>query len=147
MSARPTSIRIPDETRAAIEETCRRTGRDFSSVANEMLAEAVKMRRIPGIAFADGAIGRIARIAGTGVEVFEVAKTHREVGGDLARLRAAYHWLSEQQLRAALAYAQAYPEEIAEQLSEEDRWMPEEVWGRYPFTAPGDAAGGPPEHL
>ena len=136
MPAKPASIRIPEETRRAIDEACRRTGRDFSSVANEMLAEAVKMRRIPGIVFADGASGRLARVAGTGIEVFEIVKSYRELDQDWDRLREAYHWLSEQQLRAALAYAAAYPDEIEAQLAAEDRWSAEAIWTRYPFTAP-----------
>jgi uncharacterized protein (DUF433 family) len=136
MSGRPVSLRIPDEVRAAIEDTVRCTGRDFSSVANEMLAEAVKMRRVPGIVFADSPVGRIARVAGTGVEVFEVIRTDRDVGHDWDRLRQAYHWLSENQLRAALAYASAYPEEIERRLRDDERWTPEAIWSRYPFTKP-----------
>jgi antitoxin component of RelBE/YafQ-DinJ toxin-antitoxin module len=53
MANSPVSLLIPAETRAAIDAVVRRTGRDFSNVANEMLTEAVKMRRIPGIVFAD----------------------------------------------------------------------------------------------
>lgn len=137
MSTRPRTIRIPEEVCTAIEETVRRTGRDFSSVANEMLTEAVKMRRIPGIVFADGPMGRRACVAGTGIDVFEVIRTYRELGGDWERLKTAYHWLSEQQLRAALAYARAYPEEIEERLAEEDRWTPESLRAQFPFAAPG----------
>jgi hypothetical protein len=36
-----------------------------------LLTEAEKMRRVPGIAFADGTSGRVPRIAGTGLEVFK----------------------------------------------------------------------------
>lgn len=136
MATRPMSIRIPEETRQTIEETCRRTGRDFSSVANEMLTEAVKMRRIPGIVFADGPSGRVARVAGTGIEVFEVIMSYRGMESDWERLKAAYHWLDERQLRAALAYAEAYPEEIEEMIQADERWTPEAVWTKYPFTRP-----------
>ncbi|MBI2940548.1 MAG: DUF433 domain-containing protein [Chloroflexi bacterium] len=138
MGGRPESLRIPEEVRAAIDETVRRTGRDFARVANEMLAEAIKMRRIPGIVFADGPAGRVARIAGTGLEVFEVIGAHRAMDESWERLRQAYHWLSEHQLRAALAYASAYPDEIESRLKEEDRWTPETVWATYPFTKPRD---------
>ena len=138
MSSRAVSLRIPEEIRAAIDDTMRRSGRDFSSVANEMLAEAVKMRRIPGIVFADGPAGRVARIAGTGLEVYEVVRAHREMGEDWQRLREAYHWLSEHQLRAALAYATAYSDEIEARLREEAGWTPEAVWASYPFTKPLD---------
>src|SRR5919198_5830930 len=94
----PVSLRIPEETRAAIQEAMRRTGRDFSSVANEMLTEAVRMRRIPGIVFADGPTGRRARVAGTGIDVFEIVRDYRTMGADWAQLRRAYHWLDERQL-------------------------------------------------
>lgn len=136
MRVQPTTLRILPETRAAIEEIVRRTGRDFSSVANEMLDEAVRMRRIPGIVFADGPWGRRARVAGTGIDVFEVIRTFREVGEDWERLKAAYHWLSELQVRAALAYAKAYPEEIERRLSMEGDWTPGRVKVEYPFTDP-----------
>ena len=136
MSSKPVSLRIPDPIRAAIQDTVRRTGRDFSSVANEMLSEAVKMRRIPGITFADGPAGRRARVAGTGIEVFEVVQSYRSVEQAWDRLRQVYHWLSEHQLRAALAYAEAYPEEIEERLRAEEYWTPERVWSTYPLMRP-----------
>lgn len=136
MRTRPVSLRLPEPVRTAIEEAVRRTGRDFSSVAIEMLAEAVKMRRIPGIAFADGPAGRVARVSGTGLEVYEVVCVYREMGEEWARLREAFHWLTEHQLRAALAYAAAYPEEIEERLRDEERWTAETLWRSYPFTRP-----------
>lgn len=135
-TAKPVSIRIPEETRHTIEETAHRTGRDFSSVANEMLSEAVKMRRIPGITFADGPLGRVARIAGTGIEVFELIKAYREMEEDPKRLREAFHWLSDIQLRAALAYAEAYPDEIEARIAMDASWAPERIWEAYPFTRP-----------
>ena len=136
MATKVASIRIPEETRRAIDESCRRTGRGFSAVANEMLGEAVKMRRIPGIAFADSPSGREAIVAGTGLGVFEIISAYRGMEQSWERLREAFHWLGEQQLRAALAYTEAYPEEIEDRLAQEERWTPEEVWSRYPFTRP-----------
>jgi hypothetical protein len=58
------------------------------------------------------------------------------MGADWANLRQAYHWLDERQLRAALAYAEAYPEEIEARLAAEEHWTPERVWQTYPFTGP-----------
>jgi uncharacterized protein (DUF433 family) len=131
-----TSLRIPDETREVIESNARRSGRDFSSVANEMLAEAVKMRRVPGVLFADSPLGRIAQIAGTGLAIWEIVRTFREVSDDSGRLQAAYHWLTERQLRAALAYAAAYSEEIESRIAEEVLLESQEIWRQYPFLAP-----------
>lgn len=132
----PVSLRIPAETRAAIDAVVRRTGRNFSNLANEMLTEAVKMRRIPGIVFTDSPNGRIARIGGTGLGVWEVIAQYQSLGQDRDRLRRSYHWLSDEQLRAALAYAAAYPEEIEAALADNAAWTPERVWATYPFTKP-----------
>lgn len=136
MRTRPTTLRIPAATREGIELAARRSGRDFSGVANEMLSEGVKMRRVPGVLFADSARGRVAQVAGSGLAVFEVVKAYREVEGDWVKLQAAYHWLSERQLRSALAYAEAYSDEIERALAEDAGATPEEVWRRYPFTRP-----------
>ena len=136
VKTQPVSLHIPEDMRAEIEAIARRSGRDFSSVAEEMLVEAIKMRRIPGIVFADSTSGRVARVAGTGLEVFEIVRAFRDMDENWERLRTAYHWLSEHQLRAALAYAAAYPEEIEERLRADERWTPETLWATYPFTRP-----------
>ena len=135
-SGAPVSLRIPDEIRGQIEDTARRTRRTFSSVALEMLEEATRMRRIPGIVFADGPAGRRARLAGTGVDVFEVVGTYRDLGEDWEKLAAWYDWLDRRQLRAALAYAEAYPEEIERRLASEEQWTPEHTAAKFPFTRP-----------
>jgi hypothetical protein len=90
MIAHPASWRIPPEARQGIEEIARRTGRDFSSVANEMLSEGVKMRRIPGITSTDSASGRVARLAGRNTKVFEIVAALRAVNGDWERLCLAF---------------------------------------------------------
>jgi uncharacterized protein (DUF433 family) len=84
----------------------------------QSLIEADRMRRIPGIVFADGAAGRRARIAGTGIEVFEVIQQYLNVDRDWGQTQEAYHWLTPEQLSAAIAYYTAYPEEIDEWLTE-----------------------------
>jgi hypothetical protein len=136
MCKRAVSVQIPDDVHAAIEETGAQTGRDFSSIASEMLSEAVKMRRFPGIVFVDGLLGRTARLEGTDVDLFRIAATFNRVGGDWARLSKAYQHLSEQQLRTAMVYADANRVEIDEQMDEDDRRAIEAVWAQYPTTKP-----------
>lgn len=79
------------------------------------------MRETPGIVFADGAAGRRARIAGTGIDVFELIKAYYELGQDENKLREALDWLTEAQLKAALSYYRANPLEIDARLREEER--------------------------
>lgn len=137
MRAVPKTVRMPEEVLGPIEDECRRTGHDFSTVVNQRLLESNKMRRIPGIVFADSPSGgRIARVAGTGIEVFEVVQAYGSVDKSWERLKESFDWLSDTQLRAALAYAEAYREEIEERIRRDERWTPEAVWERYPFMRP-----------
>ena len=137
MAAVPKTIRMPDEVRLPLEEEAHLARRDFSSVANEVLLEGIKMRRIPGVVFADSPSGgRVARVAGTGLEVFEVVQAYRSMENSWARLKVSFDWLSDTQLKAALAYAEAYPEEIEERIRRDEQWTADEAWRRYPFMSP-----------
>jgi len=97
-------------------------------------AEALRRRRIPGVVFGDSPSGREALLVGTGLGVHEIVRTYRDVDENWSRLQTAYHWLSEQQLRAALAYAAAYPDDIERLLKLDEAWTPERVRAEYPFT-------------
>lgn len=138
MGKRPVSLRIPEDIYAATEEEARRKSRDFSSVANEMLTEAVRMRRIPGIVFGESATGRVAMIAGTGLKVWLVIEQYRAMGENWEHFKKGYPWLNDFQLRAALAYAEAYPEEIDEHIRRNEYWTPERLYETYPFMKPPD---------
>jgi uncharacterized protein (DUF433 family) len=98
--------------------------------------EAEKMRRVPGIIFVDGFSGRRARIAGTGLEVFEIILNYRAVGEDWGQLKECFPWLSDEQLRAAVTYYETYPDEINAELEDNARYTPEYVYEKYPFTRP-----------
>ncbi len=99
------------------------------------LTEADKMKRVPGIIFADGPAGRRARIAGTGLDVFEIIKAHQIMGNKRSRLDTAFHWLTCEQLDAALAYYAAFPEEIDARLAEEDEVTPELLRSLFPTNS------------
>jgi uncharacterized protein (DUF433 family) len=115
-----------------IASTCASEGFFSFSGGIELLAEAIKMRRCPGIVFADGPAGRRARIAGTGLDVWEVIATYQSVGREIARVRQAYHWLSDPQLRAALGYYAAYPDEIDRRIALNERWTEERLLAQHP---------------
>jgi uncharacterized protein (DUF433 family) len=132
------SLRIPVETVKGIEEVADVANRDFSAIANELLEEAVRMRRCPGIVFTTGPAGRRATVAGTGIDVWEVIGEYRAFDRDVRRLQRRYHWLSEPQLRAAVNYYGLYPREIDERLARETGLTPERIHRASPFMrAPG----------
>src|SRR4030042_451766 len=127
------SLRLPPETMKEIEQMAKETGQDFSNVTKDLLQEAIKMRRCLGILFAEGTSGRRARVAGTGIEVWEMIGTYKSVKQDLKRLQKAYHWLSREQLRAALGYYMASPQEIDQLIEQNERWNEEKIRDRHPF--------------
>lgn len=129
------SMRIPKEIVAEIQGIAERSGKDFSTITKELLQEAIRMHRCPGIVFAEGVTGRRARIAGTGLAVWEVIATHKSVGEDFDRLRSAYHWLNDLQLRSALGYYRAYPKEIDALIDQNKGWTKESIHRTYPFLA------------
>jgi uncharacterized protein (DUF433 family) len=131
-------IEIPEEIGAALEEIARQADQDVASLAAEMLTEAIKMRRVPGIVFADGATGRRARIGGTGIEVFEVIDVYELVGRDRLELRRHFGWLNKFQLDMAVAYYEAFPDDIRPRLKSDEQVQAEmeELWAKYPRTSP-----------
>jgi uncharacterized protein (DUF433 family) len=130
------SLRLPPETLHEIEQMAKDTGRDFSGVTLDLLDEAIKMRRCPGIVLAEGVSGRRARVAGTGIEVWEILANYQGLGENFARLKKTFHWLSPDQLRAALGYYAAYPGEIDELIARNQVWDSQTIKKRHPLMAP-----------
>src|SRR5688500_17230898 len=139
MSTRARGLRLPEELQWEIEREMRLRQATFSEVATSLLREAMRMRRVPGIVFMDGPVGRRASIAGTGLDVWEVIATFKSVGEDRERLETSYEWLSGRQLSAALAYYGLYPREIDARIEEEEYWTPERLYNEFPFVRPDDA--------
>lgn len=137
MSTVQKSLRIPEETIKEIEALAKASKKDFTAVANELLEEAVKVHRCPGIVFTEGVSGKRARVAGTGIEVWEVVATYRSAAEDFERLSKSYHWLTVQQLKSALGYYSLYTAEIDAIMAENEALTPEEIRKRYPFLAAG----------
>jgi uncharacterized protein (DUF433 family) len=104
-------------------------------MAKDLMAEVAKLRRVPGIIFADGPSGRRARVAGTGIDVFEIIDSYHQVGDDWKHLKQSFDWLSEEQLRAALAYYAAFPVEIDESVRSNQEPL-ENFWLEHPSSRP-----------
>lgn len=129
MSTVQRSFRIKEPILREIERI--RNNKAANALANELLEEALKMRRCPGVIFSQGITGRRARIAGTGVEVWEAVYEYQIVGKDVKALKKALPHLTERQLIAALNYYRAYPEEINELIQSNEAITPGTVEGRF----------------
>jgi uncharacterized protein (DUF433 family) len=131
------SLRMSDTLAQAITDAAEATGRDFTAVATELLSEAIAIRQCPGIAFMDGATGRRAILAGTGLDVWEVVYAYEHLDRSFDALRQAFSHLTEAQLRAALSYAVLYPEDIRRRIMANDAWTPERLARELPiFVSP-----------
>lgn len=139
MSTVQKSLRMSEPLAQAITDVAEATGRDFTSVATELLSEAIAMRRCPGIAFMEGTTGRRAIIAGTGIDVWEVVYVYEHASRDFEELRQAFSHLTDLQLRAALGYAILYPGEVRRRIAENDAWTPERLAQELPIFVPPQA--------
>jgi len=135
MRTKARGLRLPEDLERQIEQQGRERGQSWSSAALDLLSEGVRMRRAPGILFADGPVGRRAVVAGTGLDVWEVIRTWQDAGTSFDETRANYPWLSEVQVRAAIAYYELYPVEIDERLKREREWTAERIRKELPFAA------------
>jgi uncharacterized protein (DUF433 family) len=129
------SLRIPEKLDREISREIEFRGeRDWSKGAISLMEEALRASRVPGIVFVQRRDGRRPAIAFSGLEVWEIIATWNEAEESWQGLMDAYPELSENQLRAAVAYYRAYPDEIDERLAREAYWTPERVAEELPFT-------------
>src|SRR6266478_3683334 len=93
--------------------------------------EGICMRECPGIYFATEPTGRTAKIAGTGLAVWEVLRdfVHDQ---NVERLRQAYAQLSDAQVTAALMYYTRYPEKVTREVEMNAALTPDALERRYP---------------
>jgi uncharacterized protein (DUF433 family) len=115
------TLRFRRELRSEIDRIARRSRRSFSEVTQDLLEEALRMRKCPGIYFHDEPAGREAKIAGTGLGVWEVISVCKTGPKKVTTLKKHFHWLSEAQIKAALTYYHAWPQEIDDLVEDNQR--------------------------
>jgi uncharacterized protein (DUF433 family) len=124
-------MRLRLSLRERLEVWAERDRRSVSEVAHELLEEALRMRDCPGIYFAAEPAGRTAKIAGTGLAVWEVLRDF--VGDeDVPAVREAFPQLSQSQITAALLYFRRYPDEIRHEVDANAALTPDALEQRYP---------------
>jgi uncharacterized protein (DUF433 family) len=128
------SLRVPEPLENEIKrELARRGVREWSAGVLQLIDEAVRVSRAPGIVFVDAWDGRRAALAFSGLEIWEIIAFWKERGENWEVFRKEFEELSEQQLRAAVNYYKLYPAEIDARLAKEEYWTPERLAAEYPF--------------
>jgi uncharacterized protein (DUF433 family) len=124
-------MRLRSSIRHSLELWAERAHRSVSEIAQELIEEGIRMRECPGIYFLSEPAGRTAKIAGTGLAVWELLRdfVHDD---DAERLRHAFPQLSRPQLTAAVMYYARYPEEIRREVEANAALTSEVLEHRYP---------------
>jgi len=120
-----------------VRQEAQRLRRSRSSIVELYTAEAIRMRRYPGIAFRGDDHHRRAWVLGTGLDVWEIVALRRDF--DSERKLADEYDLPPGQIRIALAYYDEFATEIDEQLAL-GRRSEDELNTRYPFIQSFEAA-------
>ncbi len=127
----PFSVRFTMSTDRTVEEEARRTRRSKSAVVEALTEEAVRTRRFPGIAFRGDDARRRPWVIGSGLDVWEIIHMLEDFGSIKRLVKETQ--LNERQVRLALAYRDAYPDEIMDAIAENRR--PADEWLLlYPFV-------------
>jgi uncharacterized protein (DUF433 family) len=110
------SLRLPEDVARELDFQAMRQKRAFASIVEEYLREAIATRRYRQVVFVGMEGDRRAHLAGSGLDVWEIALLLESVEGDVSRLRASFDATPSEQLDEALQYIQDHPEEIARRL-------------------------------
>lgn len=130
MKGQPFSVRLEEETERLVDAEARRTRRSKSAVVEAFTEEAARTRRFPGIAFRGDDARRRAWVIGSGLDVWEVVQMVKEF--ESVEKLVAETQLTPPQVRLALAYRQAYPEEVEQAIADNRRPL-DELRTLFPF--------------
>ena len=111
------SCRIDEGHAALLARQAKRRHLEVSTLSSLYLKEKALEEEFPGVGFRDSVGGREAYVLGHRVAVWEVLAVHREAK-TIAKTAEHFRW-PPALVRCALAYAKAFPEEIAQQRDAE----------------------------
>ncbi|MGH9226979.1 MAG: hypothetical protein ACRD2W_25075 [Acidimicrobiales bacterium] len=132
----PFSVRLEEQTQKLVEAEARRTRRTKSAVVEAFTEETARTRRFPGIAFRGDDARRRAWVIGTGLDVWEVIHMLEDFGS--AEALVGDSSLSLAQVRLAVAYRDAYPDEVDAAVADNRRPLAD-VAVLFPFIDVVDA--------
>ena len=113
------SMRLPLESGNRLKRMANRHGWTPSDASARLVEEGLRRSEFAFIDFRDSSVGRQAFIQGSTLAVWEVMLLVRSYKGSVSDVSRHLRW-PEAKVQAAVNYAQAFPEEIEEALSEND---------------------------
>ncbi len=114
------SMRLPLESGQRLKRMANQRGWTPSDASARLVEEGLRRSEFAFIDFRDSPAGRQAGLQGSSLAVWEVILLVRSYKGNSAAVAKHLQW-PEAKVRAAVNYAQAFPAEIEEAISENDR--------------------------
>jgi len=105
------SFRVTEPEKGRLERLARRWGRSVGETGSRLMREGLRVADFAGIEFRDSPLGRSPYLRGSRLQVWWVVRFARKTKWTpekIARHLALETW----QVKAALTYAAAFPEEI-----------------------------------
>jgi uncharacterized protein (DUF433 family) len=112
------SLRLPSAEAARLRQMARLKGRTASEVGAELVGESLRRADFAFIDFRDSAGGRQAYIQGTRLPVWQVISLLKTYDGNVGKTAAHLKW-PEAKVHAAIAYTEAFPNEIEQALADQ----------------------------
>ncbi|HEX5164446.1 MAG TPA: hypothetical protein VFV93_03540 [Thermomicrobiales bacterium] len=122
---RTVSIQFTDEQMTRLEREANRLGQSPVDAAARIIEESLRESEFPRIEFRDSAAGRQAYLRGTRLTAWMIAYIDRSYDGDIEQT-SEHLEIPAPEVQSALAYAAAFPDEIAAAISDLDR-TPEQL--------------------
>ena len=113
------SMRLPIESGKRLKRMANRHGWTPSDASARLVEEGLRRSEFAFIDFRDSPAGRQAYVQGSTLAVWEIVFLFRQWDKNASNLARYLRW-PEAKVRAALHYAEAFPQEIEEALAEND---------------------------
>ena len=113
------SMRLPVESGKRLKRMANRHGWTPSDASARLVEEGLRRAEFAFIDFRDSPAGRQAYIQGSTLAVWELMLLVRSYEGDVSVVAHHLRW-PEAKVRAAVNYAEAFPKDIEEAISEND---------------------------
>jgi len=113
------SMRLSVASGKRLKRMAKRHGWTPSDASARLVEEGLRRSEFAFIDFRDSAAGRQAYMQGSSLAVWEVMLLVRSYKADSSKVAGHLRW-PERKVHAAINYAEAFPEEIQEALSEND---------------------------
>ena len=113
------SMRLPLESGRRLKRMASHHGWTPSDASARLVEEGLRRSEFAFLDFRDSPVGRQACIQGSTLAIWEVMLLLRSHGDDPAAVAQHLRW-PEAKVRAAVHYAEAFPTEVEEALSEYD---------------------------